>query len=826
MSIKLHSPCLLVISGVSGSGKTTLLRSWVQQCNMPAGLVVSSDQCRQMLIDSPDAVHVNAETFELAHTIIRARARLLKPTVLDSTCLRADDLSTALQVARSCNMPAYHLFLDPKPEQIAEYRKTSTVQPHVFKRHDHQAKTLRRDFKRGHSDYQDRWRVESFEDGLALLKQIEFEPSVPTFLDKRVVFIGDVHSCATELAELLSKIKDKYPEHQIAYLGDLFDRGPDPVGTANLVLLGNGHIIPGNHDARIEKILLGGKAEEDWLKPEYADTEATIDALTRAGLLDAVRAKLGHISQAVYGSGKDIIIGVHAAVLPDEVGRYNRAIQRRAIFGILTDPNISEDKNRSNAPIRKDWQGNYVKGNGKFPVVCGHEVVARPEWRGNTINIDTGCVWGGSLTALVWPEQEIIQVKAKQVYRTGKEALVCQTDSEPVFHLPNPERALILDVPGGEPINISSQKYKGALGRTRLVAPWHLWFLAPTISPAPCDPEFPDLLEHPAHAVNLFAKREVYSLVAQTKHMGSRATTLVCRNADIAKQCFGEEKLIVTWSRNGFPFFDTASEVQAALYVELARGLDLALPNWDWVLLDGEMLPWTLKGAGLVTDYFLPTGAAQLAYRDYLAKHPPDFVFSEHDAYAKTVGAAAEYMHELQLYASPPKLGEWRYGIFNVLASQVDNVRSNGFFWPAIQTEGFVSKMHAVAPERFPKLNSFIFDSRKPDDMEKLLTLWQNSWGNSEGIVVKPALAQIGSVPAIKVRNPGYLRIIYGVDYRENLALFRQRSTSAKMSVSHKQYRLSLALLDALVQNKHWTEAHQLALGFIALNSEHLDPRL
>ena len=64
-------------------------------------------------------------------------------------------------------------------------------------------------------------------------------------------------------------------------------------------------------------------------------------------------------------------------------------------------------------PERFNWAADY---RGKTAVVYGHTPVAEPEWLNNTMCIDTGCVFGGKLTALRWPERELVSVPAREAY--------------------------------------------------------------------------------------------------------------------------------------------------------------------------------------------------------------------------------------------------------------------------------------------------------------------------------------------------------------------------------------------------------------------------
>jgi protein phosphatase len=79
-----------------------------------------------------------------------------------------------------------------------------------------------------------------------------------------------------------------------------------------------------------------------------------------------------------------------------------------ALFGDTTG-----EVDQRGLPIRRNWAQEY---RGTAMVVYGHTPVLAPEWQNNTINIDTGCVFGGKLTALRYPERELISVPATQVY--------------------------------------------------------------------------------------------------------------------------------------------------------------------------------------------------------------------------------------------------------------------------------------------------------------------------------------------------------------------------------------------------------------------------
>src|SRR5439155_21849439 len=81
-------------------------------------------------------------------------------------------------------------------------------------------------------------------------------------------------------------------------------------------------------------------------------------------------------------------------------------------------------------PVRYNWAAEY---RGRAIVVCGHTPVPEPEWLNRTINIDTGCVFGGKLTALRYPEKELVSVPAARVYAHSAKPLRPAADGVPAL---------------------------------------------------------------------------------------------------------------------------------------------------------------------------------------------------------------------------------------------------------------------------------------------------------------------------------------------------------------------------------------------------------
>jgi len=231
--------------------------------------------------------------------------------------------------------------------------------------------------------------------------------------------IGDIHGCFEELRELLKKlgyvvrkngaeIEVVAPEHRKAiFVGDLTDRGPNSPDVLRLVMKmvknKRAYCVCGNHDAKLLRKLSGQSVKlTHGLDLTMAQLEAeSADFLTETRLfLDSLT------SHYVFDEGNLVV--AHAGIREDMQGKMSGKITSFCLYGDTTG-----ESDEYGLPIRLNWAENY---RGKAMVIYGHTPVLEAEWQNNTMDIDTGCVFGGKLTALRYPEREIVQVKAKKTY--------------------------------------------------------------------------------------------------------------------------------------------------------------------------------------------------------------------------------------------------------------------------------------------------------------------------------------------------------------------------------------------------------------------------
>jgi protein phosphatase len=323
----------------------------------------------------------------------------------------------------------------------------------------------------------------------------------------------------------------------------------------------------------------------------------------------------GRVSHYVFDEGKLVV--AHAGMKADLAGRTSGAVRSFALYGETTG-----EIDTFGLPVRHDWAAEY---RGKALTVYGHTPVPEIEWLNNTVNIDTGCVFGGSLTALRYPEQDVVSVDASRVYcEPVKPFLDEETDDDRSAQQINDAMLDIDDVRGKQivetrfshPITIREERAVAALQvmSRYSVDPRWLIYLPPTMAPGQAS-DAPDFLEHPDEVYTYFQVNGVDQVVCEEKHMGSRATLIVCRDAEAASRRFGVEEgsAGVCFTRTGRRFFED-DDLETAFLSRVreavgSAGLWTELET-DWVLLDCELMPWSARAQQLLKDQYAAVGAA------------------------------------------------------------------------------------------------------------------------------------------------------------------------------------------------------------------------
>ena len=217
----------------------------------------------------------------------------------------------------------------------------------------------------------------------------------------RIIAIGDVHGCATELEDLLHKVAPQRHD-RIVLLGDLINRGPDSAGVIALARQHAFRSLLGNHELR----LLNYRRTGDPTHLKKADYE------TMKQLSAKDWAYLAAMPLTVYVREYETVF-VHGGFLPNQLwsSQPARVVTRIQVVGPDGEP-----QKRSNFPDAPHWAELW---RGPPFVVYGHTPRAEPLREKWTLGIDTECVAGGNLTACIIPGRTLVRVPARETYFRG-----------------------------------------------------------------------------------------------------------------------------------------------------------------------------------------------------------------------------------------------------------------------------------------------------------------------------------------------------------------------------------------------------------------------
>ncbi|MCT1515098.1 polynucleotide kinase-phosphatase [Dietzia cercidiphylli] len=821
---------LVLLIGASGSGKSTFAAT-----HFAATEVISSDDCRAMVCDDPNAQDATADAFAVLEFIAGKRLARGLLTVIDATNVQPAARKSLLALAKEHDVLAAAIVLD-LPTAVAvernEARADRDFGARVIKRQQDQLRRSLRGLKK---------------EGFRSIHVLDSEQAVAeaSIVRTRLLndrrddhgpfdVIGDVHGCRAELEELLGTlgydlerdqagraVDARHPEsRRVVFVGDLVDRGPDSPGVLRLAMgmveSGNALCVSGNHEAKLAKALGRGTVKATHGLQQTLDQLATEDgsfvARTRA-FCD------GLVAHYVLDDGNLVV--AHAGLKEKYHGRASGRVRAFALYG-----DTSGETDEFGLPVRYPWAEDY---RGSASVLYGHTPVTETEWVNNTLCLDTGCVFGGSLTALRYPEREIVSVPAQDTYY------------EPIRPPAPPERdpatLKLTDVLGPRVIETQymgrvSMRDDNAAGALEVMSrfavdPEQLFYLPPTMSPVDSSPR-EGFLEHPDQAFDYFAAHGVDRVICQEKHMGSRAVVRVTRQ--------GEG---VIHSRTGRAFLP---EDQQSLVLQRIARAATAAGVWEdlgatWLLLDAEILPWTLKAEPMIRDQYAAVGAAATTALPAAvhvldaAAHRGIDVGTLLDRTRSRTGNAARFVEAYRRYIQPV---EGNLGLqiapFQVVASDAGTYENRDHHWHL----DLADRLVVADPDLFRPTRHLDVDVADDGSRAAGSAWWDDlTSAGGEGMVVKPRAnltrGKKGLVqPGLKVRGREYLRIIYGADYTTpaTLAGLKNRSLGQKRSMALREYALGLESARRAAAGEATWRIHQCVFGVLAMESEPVDPRL
>ena len=879
-TIEIPELCLIALVGASGSGKSTFAHKFFKPTE-----IISSDFCRALVSDDENNQQSTPDAFDLLNFIATKRLSRGLLTVIDATNTQPDARTPLVKLAREHDVLPVAIVLN-MPESVCHERNTARPDrqfgPHVIRTQLSQLRRSIRGLER-----------EGFRYVFVLHKPADIDQltvsRVPLWNNRHhdsgpFDIIGDVHGCFDELHELLSALGYRIAEssdpdlfgfsvshpqgRRVIFLGDLIDRGPKVVPVLRLAMSmckqGIALCIPGNHEEKLNKKLRGKQVNvSHGMEQTIAELSAEPSEFTQSvhEFIDSL------VSHYVLDHGRLVV--AHAGIKQKYVGRTSGRVREFCLYGETTG-----ETDEFGLPVRHNWAADY---RGNAHIIYGHTPIPHPDWLNRTVNIDTGCVFGGSLTALRWPEREFTSIKSKATYAEPKrpflpaatnlatgeslttqpltaQPLTAQQTHDDILDFADVSGKRIITTRLANAVTVRAENSAAALEvMSRFAAnPKWLIHLPPTMSPVETSP-LPDFLEYPTQAFDYFRSAGTPRVVCQQKHMGSRAIVIVCKDASVATTRFGiaqhpdappESGIIYT--RTGRKFFDDHS-IESHL-LSIVRDAATAAGWWneldtDWLCLDCELMPWSVKAQELLKSQYAMVASAGRAFSQAVLP----LLETAHQRYASTgidalsqllararaqSAALASYTRAYQQYCWPVHSpADIRLAPFHILASEGACHTSRDHHWHI----AMIDRLAAADANKILMPTSYVtVDVTDPASTQAATQWWLNLTSHGgEGMVVKPieftARGHRGLIqPAIKVRGPEYLRIIYGPEYDSpnNISRLRSRALAAKRGLAIREFALGVESLERFIRRQPLREVHECTFAVLALESEPIDPRL
>lgn len=850
--IEIPEFALVALVGSTSSGKTT----FAHRCFQPTE-VLSADFFRGMVSDNPNDQSASQDAFDLLYYAANKRLSNRKLTVIDATNLQQSARKQVLVCARAQDVHPVAIVLNLPEETLLERNRARTdhrIPDRIVRQHARETRRCLKNLRR--EGFRFLYEITSQE-------QADHVEIVRTKLwpDRREEhgpfdIIGDVHGCCDELEELLAKLGYqktdgvyRHPDgRKSVFLGDFTDRGPRSMDVLRLAMdmvqAGTALAVAGNHDVKLLKYLFG-----KYISRTHG-AEETIAALDAQD--DAFKTELrsfldGLVSYYWLDDGKLVVS--HAGLKQEYIGRTSGRIRAFCLYGETTG-----ETDQYGLPVRLNWATEY---RGSAAVVYGHIARRTVKAENRTYCIDTGCAFGGKLTALRYPEMQYMDVPAKRQYYEPIKPLEEESPEEDLGDLltiGDYNQKMHIETALGLSVDIRENNAAAALEvMSRFAADPHwLIYLPPTMSP--CETSKREgFLEHPLEALAYYRNNGIATAVCEQKHMGSRAVIVLCRDGATAQRRFGvrDGSRGIIYTRTGRAFFQDR-ETETALLDRLDAVLT-ATGFWtdletDWVCLDAELMPWSEKAQGLLQKQYAPTGYAgisgleaataaltQAVSRDIPPAGPDARNSVDLNAlltrYQGRLEDLRRYKTAYQQYCwTVGNLEDIRIAPFHILAAEGRVFQQETHVWHMETIRKYITGRDPIYMET-PYL---VVDTGDETSVQKAVDWWTAlTESGGEGMVVKPeTFTAWGNgrllQPAVKCRGREYLRIIYGAEYlqEDHLRRLKVRSLDRKRSLAVKEFSLGMESLTRFVQGEPLYRVHQCAFGVLALESEPVDPRL
>jgi len=845
MRIEIPELAVVMLMGISSSGKSTFAKKYFKPTE-----VLSSDYFRALISDNENNMDVTSQAFDSLYYIAGKRLEYGKLTVIDATNVQREARAGVLNLAREQNCHAVAIVLDMPDKICRERHENRSDRDFSFNVITRQTAQLRQSIKYLQKEGFRYVYVLKSEEDIANVEIIR----TPLWCNKKnengpFDIIGDVHGCYDELCDLLKKLGYPRDDRKIIFLGDLCDRGPKNVEVLRLVMnivqAGTAYCIAGNHDVKLLKKLRGSDVQISH------GLNKTIEQLSvqSEDFVEEVKDFLdGLISHYVFDNGKLVV--AHAGLKEKYHGRGSARVRDFCLYGDTTG-----ETDEYGLPVRLPWANEY---RGRATVIYGHTPTPDVEAINGTFCIDTGCVFGGKLTAFRYPEKEIVQIDAKQeYYAPAKPFLDKPVENDDMLNIDDVLGQKYLNTRLRRSIKINAENSAAAVEvMSRFAADPHwLIYLPPTMSPCETS-KLPDYLEYPTEAFDYYKTRGIGKVVCEQKHMGSRAVIVLCKDKETAARRFkvNDGSFGIIYTRTGRHFFDD-NETQNIILTRLQTMLTSSGFwndfNTDWVCLDTELMPWSAKAQKLLQEQYAPvgrSGRSGLASAVEAINKAADILGDKSvdrgaqsskladlsvllERYRERADALNLYTDAYRQYCwNVESMDDYRIAPFHILATESKSWCGENHIWHMETIAKYITGKNIV----FMATNHLIVDLLDENSVSAGVKWWKElTSSGGEGMVVKPYdfIALKGTEllqPAVKCRGREYLRIIYGPEYmiEDNLKRLKNRSLSKKRNLALNEFALGMEALERFAQNEPLYRVHECVFGVLAMESEPVDPRL
>lgn len=592
---------------------------------------------------------------------------------------------------------------------------------------------------------------------------------------------GDVHQQITELKKLFSLCEEKNVTSNLL-IGDYLDKDDESsmIETLDFVynkcVEGKLKLIKANHEEYVYNKLKDPKYE-------YTENDETKYFTSLKFLLDPKNEVFKKIFFELYEkysydygiikNDKMYAYITHSPCIEKYLGKHSP----KSLKMMRNTRFFSEDENGNKLPAVHGMKEILDESSSNKPLhIFGHVELGKSfHTYKNKIGIDTGCVSGGHLTAIIIDldtnKKEFLSVPSskqnvdKKIYDLSYHIKTWSNNAE---------------------LNQSQEK------RLRGIIKANPAFISGTVAPAPSNVSL-CTIESVESAIELYLSKGINKVYAQKKHMGSRCQVYL----------FKDRSLCYATSRNGFKIKHEGIEALIDKEYEKYAG------KFDHHLItDNELMPWRFLGAGLIDSNFMPYHQAVNADYDAIKNSG---LINFLDLPENTFENIEKFNKQVEIYGADVEPHLETFGI--IYKDGQELLTAN---------QSILLKEFDIGFEEF--------DLNIDSDRNKLKDYYQDTIkdGMTEGIVLKPVEWKLGDIPCIKIRNEEYLRIVYGFDYTSYLSKYvADKYIGSKLSLSIKEHNLNLSLLAAYASGDKDTQVEIYKSLILEFEKEAaLDPRL